>query len=279
MTIVAAVQMVSGTNLQDNLDQAAELIQRAADQGAKLVVLPEMFAMMKTSEQVRLGRQERESSALRNFLAAVAARHQIWLVAGSIPLASADLGDRVYACCPVFDPAGQCVAEYYKIHLFDVDVADSHGRYRESDTFQPGRQPVVIETPFGKLGIAICYDLRFPELFRVLFAQGAEIVAVPAAFTRFTGESHWLPLMQARSIENQCYMVGANQGGQHGPKRFTSGGSVVIDPWGRVLAEAARGQAVVSATMDRELIQRCRRDMPVSQHRKILFADEAERKN
>ena len=266
---IAAIQMVSTDSLDANLEQAEALTANAVRQGAKLVVLPETFAMMKTSRQLSLGEQERQTGRLQRFLGQLARRHAIWLVGGTIPVAPSAAADRVYAACPVFDARGECRGIYNKIHLFDVDVADRQGSYRESATFLPGSVPLVVETPFGRLGLAVCYDLRFPELFRLLFAAGAEIIAIPAAFTLATGESHWLPLLRARAIENQCHVIGANQGGAHNPRRHTSGGSAIIDGWGRVLAEAPRGPAALTATVDLAAVAELRARMPVASHQRF----------
>ena len=160
------------------------------------------------------------------------------------------------------------MARYDKIHMFDVAVSEKE-TYRESAGYRPGERAVVVETPFAKCGLSICYDLRFPELFRLMLAQGAEIVSLPAAFTKKTGEAHWLPLIRARAIENQCYVIGANQGGDHGNNRETSGGSVIVDAWGQVLAQADKGEQVVCAELDLQQIQRLKVAMPIQQHQRF----------
>jgi nitrilase len=210
---------------------------------------------------------------VRQFLAAQAAQHRVWLVGGTVPV----LGTQQtlpHAACFVFDDSGTEVARYHKMHLFDVDVGDRQGSYRESATFVHGAAAAVtVATPFGCLGLAVCYDLRFPELFQLLRAQGAEIIAVPSAFTRRTGLAHWLPLLRARAIETQCYLLGANQGGQHNAARHTSGGSAIIDSWGEVLAEAAFGECCIVAEIDLDKLQRERAAMPVQQHRRFKISD------
>lgn len=284
--IIAAVQMVSGADIETNLSRAANLIARAADAGAQLIVLPEAFALFISSEQRELGAREASAQPhVRNFLAEQAARYKAWLVGGTLPvLGKAGLLDdskpsddlkNPHAACLVFDSDGNEAARYDKMHLFDVDVGDKQGSYRESDTFAHGRNVVTVATPFGRLGLAVCYDLRFAELFQLLRDDGAEIIAVPSAFTRKTGLAHWLPLLRARAIETQCYIIGANQGGIHSAKRQTSGGSAIIDSWGEVCAEAGFGECVITASIDREKIQRERAAMPVAQHRrfKIIPAD------
>lgn len=278
---VAALQMVSGDDIAANLASAARLIARAAADGANLLVLPEAFALFGAKGQHELGASEAGAQPrVRHFLAEQAARHGVWIVGGTIPLldtenSSAKAAQRSRAACLLFDSNGNDVARYDKIHLFDVDVGDRQGSYRESDTYAPGEQVVVADTPFGRVGLAVCYDLRFAELFQLMRERDAEIIALPSAFTRKTGLAHWLPLLRARAIETQCYVVGANQGGIHSAKRQTSGGSAIIDSWGTVCAEAGFGECVITAVVDREKMQRERAAMPVAQHRrfKIISMD------
>lgn len=270
MTIVAAIQMVSGSDLDTNLLHVEKLIEQAVQAGARLLVLPEVFAMFNSSKQRELAEQEAGNSPrVLPWLARQSSQHKIWIVAGTIPLLVDGEDRRVAAASLVFDDNGQQVARYDKIHLFDVDVADGQGSYRESDSFIPGNQPLTLDTPFGRLGVAVCYDIRFPELFRAMLDEGMEILAVPAAFTLVTGEAHWLPLLKARAIENQIYVIGANQGGEHSPKRKTSGGSVILDGWGNVLTEAARGEAMICADIDLVSLKQIRKNMPVNQHRRF----------
>lgn len=268
-TTVAAVQMVSGPDVETNLAHAERLIAQAAGSGARLIVLPEAFALFLGSEQKRLGAEEAgPTPRVRAFLAEQAARHRVWLVGGTIPVLDHD-PQRPRAACFVCDDSGREVARYDKIHLFDVDVGDRQGAYRESDSYQHGTEVVTVPTPFGCIGLAVCYDLRFPELFQLLRERGAEIIVLPSAFTRKTGLAHWLPLLRARAIETQCYVIGANQGGQHSSKRHTSGGSVIIDGWGEVLAEAGFGEGAITAAIDLDKLQRERQAMPVGRHRKF----------
>lgn len=267
---VAVLQMVSGTELEANLAAAARLIERAAGDGARLLVLPEAFALFLSSAQRGLGEREAGTLArIRPFLAEQAARRGVWLVGGTIPLLEAD-DPRPRAACLVFDDSGREVARYDKVHLFDVAVGDRQGRYCESDTFCPGApRAVTVATPVGVLGLAVCYDLRFAELFVRLRRQGAELIAIPSAFTRRTGLAHWLPLLRARAIETQCYLLGANQGGEHSSRRHTSGGSVIVDGWGGVLGEAGFGEAVVGAEIDLAQLREQRAAMPVMTHRRF----------
>lgn len=270
---VAAIQMVSGESLQDNLTEAKALLEGAAAAGARVAVLPENFAILKTAQMLAQGRREGQGDGeIRAFLALQARRLGLWIVGGSLPYArpSAEAPERVRASCFVLDDSGREVARYDKIHLFDATVNDAQGQYRESDTFEPGDQVVTVATPAGVLGLAICYDLRFPELFRGLRERGADWVALPSAFTYMTGEAHWSPLIRARAIENQMWMVAAGQGGLNSPRRRTYGHSMVVDPWGSVLAEKDdEGRGWVSATLDPTRLDEVRQRMPVWEHRRL----------
>ena len=269
---VAAIQMVSGNDLDANLATVKRLVTDAVTAGAQLVVLPETFAVFSTRAQYSLGVQEASAAAVvRPFIAALAANLGVWIVAGSIPL----VGDapeheapteKVYSACLLFNDKGEEVARYNKIHLFDVDVGDQQGSYRESDAFLAGSDVVVVDTPFGRLGLSVCYDIRFPEFFRAMFLQRVDIISVPAAFTLHTGKAHWLALLRARAIENQCYIIGANQGGEHSSKRSTSGGSVIIDGWGTALAEMDMGEGYVIADVNPESVSKLRSAMPIEHH-------------
>lgn len=270
---VAAIQMVSGECLQDNLRDAAALLEAAAHAGVRVAVLPENFAVLKTSQMLAQGIREGQGEGeIRAFLAQQARRLGLWLVGGSLPLAlpCEEVASRVRASCFVVDDGGREVARYDKIHLFDARVNDAHGQYRESDTFEPGQDLVTVDTPAGVLGLAICYDLRFPELFRRLRDRGADWVALPSAFTYMTGEAHWASLIRARAIENQVWMVAAGQGGRNSPSRRTYGHSMVVDPWGEVLAEKTDdGSGWVSARLDPGRLDEVRQRMPVWEHRRL----------
>ncbi len=268
MSIMAAIQMVSGPSVADNLAVAAELLAQAADQGAQLAVLPENFALMDRQEEGKLAVSEAEGDGpIQAFLAEQADRHRLWLVGGTIPLRVAGDERRVYAACLLYDDHGRPVARYDKVHLFDVQVVGSAERYAESATIAPGHRYVVADTPFGRLGLAVCYDLRFPEQFRTMVGHGMEILALPAAFTATTGAAHWDVLLRARAIENQCYVIAAAQGGRHANGRETYGDSLIADPWGGVLQRLPQGPGVVLAEWNREHLENVRRQFPALTHR------------
>ncbi len=269
MIRVAAIQMASGPNVNANLLEATRLLRKAADAGAKLVVLPENFALMGMSEFDKVKIREADGDGpLQEFLAEQAAKLGLWLVGGTIPLAAHD-PDKVNAACLLFDDNGNRVARYDKIHLFDVQITESDERYNESESIEPGSEVVVVDTPFGKLGLAVCYDLRFPGLFRLMSEAGAELFAMPSSFTAITGKAHWQTLVRARAIENLSYVIAAAQGGYHANGRETFGHSMIVDPWGIVLDELPRGSGVVVAEMNRDRLRDLRRSFPVLEHRKL----------
>lgn len=269
MAKVAAIQMASGPNVNANLIEAGRLIAMAVNAGAKLIVLPENFAIMGMSEQDKVHIREQEGKGpIQDFLREQAVKHAVWLVAGTIPLAGDD-DKRVRAACLVIDDKGRRVARYDKIHLFDVNLAEHGENYHESASIEPGNQVVVVDTPYGRLGLAICYDLRFPELFRRMADQGVEMIALPSAFTAITGSAHWEILVRARAVENLCYMLAAAQGGYHVNGRETFGDSMIVDPWGTVLDRLPRGSGFVIADIKRNFITSTRRNFPVLEHRKM----------
>lgn len=270
MTWVAAVQMASGPNVSANLGEAERLIAQAVDGGARLVVLPENFAHMSTGEGNWLAVRETDGSGrIQDFLAAQAQRHGVWLVGGTIPLES-PRPDRYRAACLVYDDSGQRVARYDKLHLFDVTVkAAVEERYAESSTIDPGSQPVVIDSPFGRIGLAVCYDLRFPELFRCMLDQGMEVITLPSAFTAVTGRAHWEVLVRARAVENLSYVIAAGQGGFHVGGRETFGNSMIVDPWGEILDRKMKGPGIVIADLDHARIAEIRESLPALAHRKL----------
>ncbi len=260
---IAAVQMISGPEVAANLDAAAALIAAAAADGARLVALPEYFPLIGASDAARLEARERDGEGpIQDFLAATAARHGIWLVGGSIPLHADDPG-KIRNACLVFDAAGRRVCRYDKIHLFGFRKGKEG--YDEAKTIEPGRAPVCFDSPFGRVGLAICYDLRFPELFRGF--GDVDLIVVPAAFTDTTGRAHWELLLRSRAVENQCYVLAAAQGGQHPGGRLTYGNSMIVDPWGEVLARLDKGPGVVGASLDAARIADVRTSLPALRHR------------
>ncbi|MBN7771193.1 carbon-nitrogen hydrolase family protein [Marinobacter daepoensis] len=274
MVQVAAIQMVSTHDIEANLDEARKQLSDVAAKGAKVAVLPENFAVLATGQMLACGRQEAgDSPVIRHFLSEQARGLGLWIVGGSMPLAvrpdGSNLSDRVRACCLVYNDEGEEVARYDKIHLFDAMIEDAHGQYRESDTFEPGNDVIVTETPAGRLGLAICYDLRFPELFRALRDKGADWVCLPSAFTWQTGDAHWHALLRARAIENQLWVVAAGQGGQNSSRRRTYGHSLICDPWGRVVCELGEGAGSVAADLDLGDLGQLRSRMPVWAHRRL----------
>ncbi|MFI3136180.1 MAG: carbon-nitrogen hydrolase family protein [Methylococcaceae bacterium] len=270
MSHCAAIQMASSPNVNFNLLEADKLIAEAVRAGAKLVALPENFALMGELATDKLKHKEVDGAGpIQNFLAETAKKHGVWIVAGTVPLV-ANAADKIRAACLVYNDQGERVGRYDKVHLFDVNVPDTDEVYRESDSIEAGSEPLVIDTPFGKLGIAICYDLRFPEMMRSMQMQGLQILVVPSAFTAQTGAAHWEVLLRARAIENLCYVIAPNQGGFHLNGRQTFGHSMVIDPWGSVLACHKTGGGFVSADIDLEKLEKMRAAFPVLQHRRFF---------
>ena len=262
---VAAIQMASGPNVAGNLSEARRLIARAAEQGASLVVLPEFFAIMGMNEQDKIAvREQQGSGPIQQFLSETAKKHGIWLIGGSIPLAS-NAPDKVLNSCLVYDDQGNRVARYDKIHLFSLSLGNE--AYDEAKTIEPGSQIVVVDTPFGRVGLAVCYDLRFPELFRAM--KDIDIIALPAAFTETTGKMHWEVLVRARAIENLAYVIASAQGGYHVNGRETHGNSMIVDPWGRVLDRLPRGSGVVIAEINRSYQASLRSSLPALSHRTL----------
>lgn len=269
MSKIAALQMASGPNIQANLDEAAKLIEQAASQGAKLLVLPENFSQMATSDQERVSNAETPGDGkVQKFLATQAKKNNCWIVGGTIPIKSSE-ANKAYSSSLVFNDKGEQVARYDKIHMFDVLIEANNETYNESKTTTAGDEVVVIDTPFGRLGLSVCYDLRFPELYRTMIDKGMEICALPAAFTAFTGQSHWEPLIRARAIENQCYMVAAAQGGYHLNNRQTFGHSMIVNPWGNILGSVGTGPGVVITEMDIKVLENTRKHFQVLNHRRL----------
>ena len=260
---VAAIQMASGPNVEGNLSEARRLIANAAEQGARLVVLPEFFAIMGMNEQDKLKVSEPAGSGpIQTFLSEIARKYKIWLVGGSIPLAGT-APDKVRNSCLVFNELGEQVARYDKIHLFSLSLGNES--YDEAASIEAGNQVVVFDSPFGRIGLAICYDLRFPELFRAM--KDVDIIVLPSAFTETTGKMHWEVLVRARAIENLSYVIASAQGGYHVNGRETYGNSMIVDPWGRVLDTLTRGSGVVIATVNPSHQASLRNSLPALKHR------------
>jgi deaminated glutathione amidase len=264
---VAALQMTSGPDVATNLEQARVLLEEAAERGARLAALPENFSFMGLKDADKRAAAETDGNGpAQDFLAATAQRLRLWIVGGTVPLASSADG-RVAAACLVYDADGRRVARYDKIHLFDVDIPGRAESYRESAHVAPGSRTTVLDTPLGRLGLSVCYDVRFPELYRHLSACGAQILTIPSAFTSPTGRAHWETLLRARAIENLCYVVAPAQSGFHPSGRETYGDSMIVDFWGRVLQRVPRGRGCAVAEVDIARLNGVRETFPALAHR------------
>ncbi len=262
---IAAIQMASGPYVAANLSEAERLIEIAVNQGAKLVALPEYFALMGFKETDKVAAREEEGKGpIQEFLKSMAKKHKIWLIGGSVPLVS-NFPNKVRNSCLVYDDQGQQVARYDKIHLFGLNLGNE--QYHEEKTIESGDVIKVIDSPFGKIGLSICYDLRFPELYRAM--KDVNIIVVPAAFTDTTGKAHWETLIRARAIENLSYVMAPAQGGYHLSGRETHGNSMIVDPWGVVLDRLPRGSGVVIAAMNPKYQASLRASLPALKHRVI----------
>lgn len=263
---IAGIQMASGPSVSSNLSEAGRLIEMAVERGAKLVALPEYFAIMGLKDTDKIKASEQPGSGpIQRFLSATAKKHRIWLIGGSVPLAASQ-ANKVRNACLVYDDKGNLVARYDKIHLFGLDLGNEH--YREEDTIEAGNQVVTLDSPFGRIGLSICYDLRFPELYRAM--QQVDLLVVPAAFTETTGKAHWESLIRARAIENLCYVLAPAQGGYHLSGRETHGNSMIVDPWGVILDRLPRGSGLVLATMNPGYQTSLRNSLPALKHRTIF---------
>lgn len=268
MPRIAAIQMCSSHIINDNFLVASKLIKEASQNNAKLIVLPEMFAIMGLTPNDKVSAKERFGHGkIQSFLSEQAKKNHVWIVGGTIPIECKNK-NKVRAASLVYAANGELVARYDKIHLFDVTISATE-IYKESDTTEPGDDIVVMATPFGKLGLAVCYDVRFPELFRCLLAKGAEIIVLPAAFTVKTGEAHWELLARSRAVENFCYVIGACQGGVHSSGRKTYGHSIIVEPWGGVIARKEHGSGVIYADIDLAKVYEARKSIPIGEHQKI----------
>jgi len=260
---VGLIQMVSTPTVAENLESAAELVAQAAAQGAKLVALPEYFCILGLRDTDKVAAKEKDGAGLiQEFLAATARRHGIWLVGGSVPLECADPG-KVRNSCLIYDSEGRRVARYDKIHLFGLELGAE--RFDEGRTIEAGTAPCAVDSPFGRIAVSVCYDVRFPELYRALAPM--DIILVPSAFTATTGRAHWETLLRSRAIENLAWVLAPAQGGTHANGRQTHGHSMVVDPWGKVVAERATGVGVVVADIDPEFQAKMRRSLPALTHR------------
>jgi nitrilase len=269
MSKCAAIQMASSPTVSYNLLEAEKLIAEAVAAGAKLVALPENFALMGDHETDKLKVKEIDGTGpIQDFLANTAKKYGVWIVAGTMPI-TGDNPNKVRAACLIYNDLGERVARYDKVHLFDVMVPSTNEVYRESDSIEAGSEPLVIDTPFGRLGIAICYDLRFPEFFRNMKELGVELLIIPAAFTHETGAAHWEILLRARAIENLCYVIAPNQGGFHKNGRRTFGHSMIIDPWGVILDCYKTGGGFVCADIDLDRLRKIRNTFPVLNHQRF----------
>jgi len=268
---MAVLQMVSQDDVLANLATARRLLEQAAAGGARLAVLPENFAALGRRDAAELGRAEAEDRGpVLPWLRRAARDLGLWIVAGTLPLPPAGQPRaRPHACSLLFDEQGEQVARYDKLHLFDAEVGDRRGSYRESDDYAHGERLVLADTPLGRLGLTVCYDLRFPELYSALRDAGAELISAPSAFTSVTGAAHWHLLVRARALETQCYLLASAQGGRHPGPRETYGHSAIVDPWGRLLAEQAQGEGVLLAGRDADEQAAIRQRMPVQRHRRF----------
>lgn len=272
---ISLIQMISSKHVDTSLRAAEALITEAAKHCPAAIFLPENFPALGSDDPFQIGLQEQDHTGpVRTFLAEMARKSDCWIFAGTLPTVSRPDGTRteagkVRAASLVLDRLGNEVARYDKIHMFDVDVADNHGAYRESNTFEHGGDIVLVDAPCGRVGLSVCYDIRFSELYLELFKRGAELLTIPSAFTETTGEAHFELLMRARAVESFAYTVAACQGGVHDSGRRTHGHSMVVDPWGEVVVQADRGEQVLFADIDLGRVKAHRQKMPVLQQRKL----------
>lgn len=268
---VAGIQMASSPQVSSNLIEAERLIALAVAQGAKIVVLPEYFCLMGLKETDKVAAREKISDGtpygggpIQRFLAKMAKTHKIWLIGGTIPIVS-NFPNKVRNSCLVYNDKGVQVARYDKIHLFGLDLGTEH--YHEENTIEAGDSVVVVETPYGKIGLSVCYDLRFPELYRAM--GEVDMIVIPSAFTETTGKAHWESLVRVRAIENLCYVIAPAQGGYHLSGRETHGNSMIVDPWGVILDRLPRGSGVVIANVNRDYQTSLRTSLPALKHKTI----------
>lgn len=262
---VAGIQMASSPSVSANLIEAERLIKLAAEEGAKIVVLPEYFCIMGIHDTDKVRVREKEGDGpIQQFLSKMAKKHKILLIGGTVPLVS-NVSNKVRNSCLVYNEKGKQIARYDKIHLFGLDLATEH--YHEENTIEAGNEIVVVETPYGKIGLSACYDLRFPELYRAM--GEVDMIVIPSAFTETTGKAHWETLIRARAIENLCYVIASAQGGYHLSGRETHGNSMIVDPWGVILDRLPRGSGIVMAGVNTHYEASLRKSLPALKHKTI----------
>ncbi|QBH97832.1 carbon-nitrogen hydrolase family protein [Limnobaculum zhutongyuii] len=265
---VALLQLCSGDNVRANLAQIEQQIKQLKPH-VKLVMTPENALLFADTQTYYKYSETEGTGPLQDAIREMAIRYGIWILVGSMPLISREDPDRLTASSLLFDDKGEIKARYDKMHMFDADVADGHNHYRESDAYAYGQHLTVVDTPVGRLGMTICYDLRFPGLYQALREQGAELISIPAAFTRVTGEAHWEILLRARAIENQCWILAPAQVGRHGSTRRTWGHTMAIDPWGSVVGINADAVEGIKVHVDTSGMQKLREQMPVVKHNRF----------
>lgn len=265
---IALLQLCSGDNTRSNLAQIEQQIKQL-NNNIKLVMTPENALLFADSKDYHEQAEQEGKGPLQDAIRDMARRYGVWILIGSMPLISREDSKQITASSLLFDDQGELKARYDKLHMFDVDIKDTHGHYRESDTYQHGEHLTVVDTPVGKLGMTICYDLRFPGLFQALRDKGAEIISVPAAFTRVTGESHWEILLRARAIETQCYILAPAQVGRHGATRRTWGHTMAVDGWGNIIEQNADLVMPIKVKVNTHSLEGIRTQMPVAQHNRF----------
>ena len=265
---IALLQLCSGDNTRSNLAQIEQQIKQL-NNNIKLVMTPENALLFADSKAYHEQAEQEGKGPLQDAIRDMARRYGVWILIGSMPLISREDSKQITASSLLFDDQGELKARYDKLHMFDVDIKDTHGHYRESDTYQHGEHLTVVDTPVGKLGMTICYDLRFPGLFQALRDKGAEIISVPAAFTRVTGESHWEILLRARAIETQCYILAPAQVGRHGATRRTWGHTMAVDGWGNIIEQNADLVMPIKVKVNTHSLENIRTQMPVAQHNRF----------
>lgn len=273
MVKASVIQLDSTSCIETNLDRVNEKLHEAACDNVQLIVLPENFALYAThSEQYVLNQEKLGDGRIQNFISAKAQELSVWIIAGTIPVRCAYDPERVYAASIIFNAEGEMVDYFFKMHLFDLYLsADDY--YLESSYFYPGDRITVIDTPVGRIGLAVCYDLRFGELFQLMRHKGAQVMVVPSAFTFKTGQAHWMPLLRARAIENQCYLLAPNQTGYYAnDKKKTYGHSAIVDPWGKVISQADLQPCILTGMINLNRLNKIRKQMPMNQHRRLLMS-------